>query len=236
MIVSIHQPQYAPWLPYFMKIAESDLFIYLDTVDFQKNGLQNRNQIKTSQGPIWLTVPIYQSLGQKISTTRIDNKVNWRVKHLRTLEQSYGKAPYFEEYFDDLVRFYEREWVFLSEMNVTLTMMMLRWFGINTPVQLASSMNSTGSASALILNLCREVGATHYISGTGGLEYLNLTDFEQAGVSVQFRKSVQPQYPQLWPKHDFIGSLSAFDILFNCGPSWKSYLPSNAMSGPLIHD
>lgn len=231
MIVSIHQPQYAPWLPYLMKIAESDLFIYLDTVDFQKNGLQNRNQIKTSQGPIWLTVPVYQSLGQKILETRIDNKSNWRVKHLRTLEQSYGKAPHFEEYSGDLVHFYEQEWDFLSEMNIALTTLMLRWFGIHTPVELASRMNSTGSASELVLNLCREAGATRYISGTGGLNYLDLADFEEAGIEIEFRNSPIPShYPQLWSKHEFIGSLSAFDILFNCGADWKSFLPSDPNS------
>ena len=66
MIVSIHQPQYLPWDNFFRKIKKSDYFIYLDNVEFQKNGLQNRNQIKTASGSTWLTVPVKHNLGQKI--------------------------------------------------------------------------------------------------------------------------------------------------------------------------
>ena len=63
MKVGIHQPHYLPWLPYFIKIAKCDIFIVLDNVDFQKNGLQNRNQIKTDKGYQWLTVPVEHKLG-----------------------------------------------------------------------------------------------------------------------------------------------------------------------------
>ena len=76
MKISIHQPQYIPWLPYFLKISNSDCFIFLDSVDFQKNGVQNRNEIKTAQGRHWLTIPVSQNLGQKIKDTEINNNLN----------------------------------------------------------------------------------------------------------------------------------------------------------------
>ena len=38
MIVSIHQPAYLPWIGYFNKIINSDIFVYLDTVQFQRIG------------------------------------------------------------------------------------------------------------------------------------------------------------------------------------------------------
>ena len=85
MIISIHQPQYLPWDNFFKKIKKSDCFIFLDNVEFQKNGLQNRNQIKTSNGPIWLTVPIKQKHGQKISDVEIDNSKDWKKKHWKTI-------------------------------------------------------------------------------------------------------------------------------------------------------
>ena len=110
MRVSIHQPQYLPWLPYFQKIEESDLFIFLDNVDFQKNGLQNRNQIKTANGAQWLTVPVKQSLGQKIVETRIANSNLWRKKHWQTIRQNYGKAQAFSQYERQLEHFYTRDW------------------------------------------------------------------------------------------------------------------------------
>ena len=55
MILSAHQPAYLPWLGYFEKIACADVFIFLDTVQFEKNSFINRNKIKTQQGPQWLT-------------------------------------------------------------------------------------------------------------------------------------------------------------------------------------
>ncbi len=73
MIVSIHQPQYLPWLPYFSKINISDVFVFLDNVQFQKNGLQNRNELKNSSGRFWVTVPISVKLGDTICNVEIVN-------------------------------------------------------------------------------------------------------------------------------------------------------------------
>jgi hypothetical protein len=226
MIISIHQPQYLPWLPYFLKIEESDLFIFLDTVDFQKNGLQNRNQIKTAQGAHWLTVPVQQQLGQKIRDVKIDNRNNWRRKHWQTLQQCYQKAPAFKDYEKDIEALYMREWEDLSELNIELTTMMLRWMNIRTPIVRSSQMNATGTASELVLNICREAGATCYISGTGGANYLEPESFAEAGIEIVYRSSMLPEaYPQLFPKAGYINYLSALDILLNCGEAWRNYFP-----------
>lgn len=227
MRLSIHQPQYLPWLPYLLKIEESDHFIFLDNVDFQKNGVQNRNQVKTGNGPLWLTVPVQQNLGQKICDTSIQNKVEWRKKHLQTIKQSYAKAKEFHRYEAELDAIFAREWTNLSALNIELTLQMLRWFGIATPWSKSSEMQATGKASDLVLNLCKEAGATHYISGIGGKEYMVLEDFEAAGIEVEFRApaAIEP-YPQMYPKVGFIGALSALDILFNCGAEWRNYLKS----------
>lgn len=226
MNVAIHQPQYLPWLPYLMKIEESDVFIFLDTVDFQKNGLQNRNQIKTAQGAHWLTVPIKQQLGQKILDVKIDNSSNWRRKHWQTIQLCYKKAPFFKTYEKDIEVLYAREWGGLNELNIELTMMMLRWMNIRTPTMRSSQMKATGTASDLVLNLCLEVGATHYISGVGGKNYLEPKAFEKAGIEIDYRPSLLPEaYPQLFTQAGFINHLSALDIVLNCGEAWRSHLP-----------
>jgi len=225
MKVAIHQPQYIPWLPYFQKIAESDLFIFLDTVDFQKNGLQNRNQIKTGQGGQWLTVPVRQHLGQKICDTLIDNQTEWRRKHWQTIMQCYGKASAFDTYRESLQSIFEQDWGNLSDLNIEITRRMMQWLGIETPVAKSSEMTATGAASQLVLDLCREVGASTYISGTGGASYLNLSEFEQAGVSVEFRAPPPTApYPQTFPKLGFVEHLSALDIILNCGADWRRYV------------
>jgi hypothetical protein len=229
VIVSIHQPQYLPWLPYLMKVEESDLFVLLDTVDFQKNGLQNRNQIKTAQGAHWLTVPVQQRLGQKIVEVEIDNRVNWRKKHWQTIEQNYGKAGAFAESSLALKAALEREWTLLCELNIHILTLMLQWAGITTPMRRSSQMQATGSASTLVLNLCLELGATKYISGTGGAGYLDEAAFRDAGIEILYRPPVLPEsYPQRHAGTGFIADLSALDILLNCGAAWRSYLPARA--------
>ena len=227
MNVAIHQPQYLPWLPYLMKIEESDVFILLDSVDFQKNGLQNRNQIKTLQGAHWLTVPVKHHFGQKICEVNIDSNNDWRRKHLQTIIQFYKKAPAFKHYEKDLETLYAHEWTGLNELNIELTTLMLYWMNINTPVLRSSQMNVPGSASDLVLNLCLEVGANRYISGMGGKNYLKSDAFEKAGIEIVYRPAVLPEsYPQLFPQAGFINHLSALDLILNCGEGWRQYLPS----------
>lgn len=227
MKVAIHQPQYWPWLSFFLKIEESEVFILLDTVDFQKNGLQNRNQVKTAQGAHWLTVPVMQQLGQKIIDVPIDGRTDWRRKHWQTILQSYRKAPEFVRYAEELEAIYANDWTSLCELNIQCIMLMMRWMNIRTPLLRSSRMKATGTASELVLNLCLEAGSDCYLSGTGGKNYLDPGSFEKAGVEIAYRPVVATrEYPQLFPKAGFINHLSALDILLNCGDRWSQYLPT----------
>jgi len=223
MIISIHQPQYIPWLPYFTKIDKSDLFIFLDSVDFQKNGLQNRNEIKTGQGRNWLTIPVNHKSGQKISETTMPQKVNWKKKHMQTFRSCYGKSEFFSFYEPYLETFYEKEWENLADLNIELTLKMMEWLGIDTPTLNSSDMGIETTASELVLDICRENGATKYLTGSGGKSYLVLDDFALAGIEVEFIDNKLPvSYKQLFPKLGFENDLSAVDLLFNCGENWRN--------------
>lgn len=223
MIISIHQPQYIPWLPYFIKIEKSDLFVFLDSVDFQKNGIQNRNEIKTAHGRRWLTIPVNHKSGQKISQTTINNKINWKKKHWFTLKGCYSKSEFFKLYESYLGSFYEFEWENLRDLNIELTLKMMEWLGIDTPTLKSSDMKLKTSASDLILDICKKLGASNYISGIGGKSYLKLEAFSTAGIRVDFIENKLPtHHNQLFPKIGFENDLSALDVLFNCGKDWRS--------------
>ena len=96
MIISIHQPQYMPWLPYYSKIARSDIFVFLDNVQYQKNGLQNRNEFKNSNGRFWLTVPVSAHLGDKLNEVKIVNN-GWPKKHVKSVSMNYAKSSFFRK-------------------------------------------------------------------------------------------------------------------------------------------
>src|SRR3989442_2778643 len=93
MRVAIHQPHYLPWLGYFAKWAAADRFIFLDTVQYEKNGWQNRNRVKTPDGPRWLTVPVHARLGTPIPEVTVDTAQPWRGGHPPAVEQGHAKAP-----------------------------------------------------------------------------------------------------------------------------------------------
>ncbi|MCC2671731.1 MAG: WbqC-like family protein, partial [Armatimonadetes bacterium] len=80
MLVGIHQPHYLPWLRYFEKIARSDVFIVLDDVQYEKNGFQNRNKIKTAQGWTYLTAPVMKPTQRPLNEIELDNRSGWREK------------------------------------------------------------------------------------------------------------------------------------------------------------
>ena len=94
MIVTIHQPDFLPWLGFFDRWEKSDLYIVLDDVQFIRRGWQHRDKIKTSQGIKWLTVPVIKKnkYFQKINEVKINNSIDWRKNHLNIIEESYRKA------------------------------------------------------------------------------------------------------------------------------------------------
>ena len=112
MIVSINQPAYLPWLGYYDRISASDVHVILDHVQFEKNSFTNRNRIKTNHGTTYLTIPVstkgnFQNLA--ISNLQIVENQKWRKKHKESIRQSYTKAPYFEEIYDQIAEFYTND-------------------------------------------------------------------------------------------------------------------------------
>ncbi len=216
-IVSIHQPQYLPWVPYFNKILRSDEHIVLDNVQFQKNGVQNRNQIKTSQGAAWLTVPVRHRFGQLINETEVADEKTL-AKHLRSIEVNYRRSRYFAEVFDLFQRVLDQPCALLVQVNNNCVGAVLDYFGYGGKIREASSLGVEGKGSELILNICKAVGATTYLSGPGGRNYLHLDEFQAQGILVVFQEYHPVEYQQLFPERGFIKDLSVIDLLFNLGP------------------
>jgi len=219
MIVAIHQPNYIPWLGYFYKIYKSDIFVFLDNVQFTKNSFQNRNKIKTPQGPIWLTEPILMKgrFGQLTNEVEFNNRIPWREKHLKTLEMNYKKAKYFDKYFPKLQKVYfKKEWKKLVDFNIELIKFICNELGLNKRFEIASELEANGKATNLLVDICKRIGADVYLSGRGGQKYQREDIFNNAGINVVYSNFKHPTYPQLWG--EFEPNLSVLDLLFNCGP------------------
>ena len=211
MILSAHQPAYLPWLGYFDKIARVDVFVYLDTVQFEKNSFINRNQIKTPQGSLWLTVPVKTKghTSGSLRTTEIDERQPWRVKHLKSIEMNYRKAARFDECFPKIEALLSMPESNLAEYCWHQLRFWLDELGIVTRIVRSSELPIANLKSDLVLELCQYFGAQHYLSGALGRDYLIEDDFSKTGIVIEYQSFKSPVYPQLWGA--FMPNLSILD-------------------------
>ena len=216
-VVAIHQPQFLPWLGYFDKLDRSDVFCLLDTVQYKKNEFQNRNKIKTSQGWQWLTVPVTYRFPQRILEVGVNQTVDWQRKHLRSLETSYRKAPFFDTYITRFEEFYQQSYEMLVDVNVACIRLLMDLLGLKRKVILASSLQvETDDPTLRLVQICKALGGAAYLSGKDGAKYMDVDMFASYEIDVLFQNFEHPHYPQCFGP--FEPNMSIVDLLFNCGP------------------
>lgn len=217
MILTAHQPVYLPWLGLLHKIAIADVFVSFNQVQYLLRDWNNRNKIKTISGPIWLTVPVLKSgyRDKTISDIEINNDLQWRRKHWKTIYLNYKKAPYFDKYASFFEDVYNKEWKKLVDLNDYLLKNFLDFLNIKTRFLDASNFKFQGAKSDLVLDMCRQLRADCYIFGALGRDYADTEAFTKSGIKVLFQDYKHPVYEQLHGA--FISHLSIIDLLFNCG-------------------
>lgn len=222
MIVSIHQPEYLPWLGFFDKMRQAELFVLLDNVQYRHKYFQNRNKIRSANGETWLTVPVltHGRREQLISEVEIDNReYRWREKCWASMSLNYQKAPFFKRYHDFFKDLYKEEWYLLSDLNEFIIRCITRELGLNNiKLVRASELRVSGSGERLILDICREVGATKYISGISGIGGRGTafeSEFSKEGIEVIYQEFYHPIYEQVYKP--FVAGMSTIDLLFNHG-------------------
>ena len=218
MIISINQPAYLPWLGYFNRIVKSDLHVVLDHVQFEKNSFINRNKILLNEKSLWLTLPVltkglFDDL--KIKNLQLDSKVNWKKKHILTIEQAYSKSPYWDEFKDEINQIYATNLYSLSDVLKESFHFFVKYLKITTPIEYSSSYNFSEKKSDLVLEICQKFKADQYLSGPLGRNYLELSKFHDHGIEVIFDDYIHPVYSQ--KSVQFIPYLSSLDLIANCG-------------------
>jgi hypothetical protein len=221
--IAINQSNYIPWKGYFDLIASVDEFILYDDMQFTKNDWRNRNQIKTPRGVEWLSVPVGSDIHRRIrDVTLPDNQ--WPAKHWKTLDANYARAPYFREVAEWLAPLYlQARHTHLSALNRSLIETVCNYLGIKTRITNSWDYQLPEGRSERLAALCRQTGATEYVSGPAAKAYLDEELFARSGVKVTwFDYGTYPEYPQLWG--GFVHGVSVLDLLFNCGPEAPRYL------------
>jgi len=216
MILTIHQPDFMPWLGFFHRLFHSDKFIILDDAQFEKNGWINRNRIRTKDGWQWLTVPvIHRNLREEINKIKIDNSKHWRKKHLNSIQAEYSKAPFFKDYFPVIETAYSNPTELLFEFNFGLLKAIYSILELRPKTRLASECNIRSNKSRRLVKLCKISKVDTYLSGTGAKDYLDIHLFMKNKINIEFQNFSHPQHKQRWP--GFEPHMSVIDMLFNMG-------------------
>lgn len=221
--VAILQSNYIPWKGVFDMINMVDVFVFFEDVDFTKRDWRNRNRIKSPNPEAWLTVPVKKApRGTKIHDIEIAES-SWQHKHFKTIETNYRKSKYFDQYLWILEKMYiQNTWTNLSEMNIFFTKLISEELGINTHFINSKNIYSKGNKDEKLINICKEIGATSYLSGPSAKNYIDEENFRKQGVELEYIKYDYPKYPQLYGEFDH--HVSVLDVLFNCGNKSQEYI------------
>jgi hypothetical protein len=225
--LAIIQSSYIPWKGYFDLINSVDEFVLFDDAQYTRRDWRNRNRIKTSHGPAWLSIPV-SSKGQfdaPIREIRVDD-VEWASRHWRTIQANYARAAYFRKYSDLLEELYLASGEsYLCDINRRFLAAVCGILGIGTRLTWSWDYQLDEGKTERLVSICRQAAADVYVSGPSAASYIDPQQFRDAGIElVYFDYSGYPEYRQLFPP--FEHRVSVFDLILNEGPDAPRYMLS----------
>ncbi len=216
---AILQSNYIPWKGVFDMINQVDTFVFLEDVDYTKRDWRTRNKIKSTNGDVWLYVPVKKApRGTKIHQIEISQDENWQEKHYKTIVASYKKAPFFDQYAHLLEEIYlQSKWSRLSEFNIFVTKKISNLLGIKTKFINSIELGIGGCKDDKLIEICKAVGADCYLSGPAAKDYIIDDKFYNASIQLSYLNyGPYPEYKQLHGQFDHY--VSILDVIFTCGP------------------
>lgn len=220
-LVAIHQPNFLPWLGYFDKIAQADVFVILDSVQFAKTGgtWSNRVQILVGGQAAWLTMPIVRSY-HGVRTYRemeISDDAAWRSKLLKTIQFNYAAAPHFAAVFPTIQSVLTNPTRNLAEFNESALRVLCKGMELDSRKFIHSSaLAVTGMSTNLLVAIVQAVGGTAYLVGGQAAAYQENEKFTRAGIDLVYQNFHHPHYTQV-NSSTFVAGLSIVDALMNLG-------------------
>lgn len=223
MKVAIHQPNFLPWIGYFHKIKNSDLFVLLDDVQFERGkSFTSRTKIITNNVENWLTIPVlHKSRLLNINEMNVDDNFIWKKKQLKTIFLEYKRAPFFEEIYSLIESIYNSESSLLIDYNIPLITGICEYLEIDTKLICSSSIPDLDNESFgwdKLLNMIIKLDASTYLSGSGNgsRRYVNEVDLLKNNIALEWQNYSPKTYNQ-FNRNEFVSNISIIDLLFNYG-------------------
>tara|TARA_B100001063_G_C16740796_1_gene544683 strand:+ start:1001 stop:1675 length:675 start_codon:yes stop_codon:yes gene_type:complete len=219
MKVSIMQPIFLPWVGYFKMIKESDLFIFLDDVQFEKKSYQKRNKILLNRNEKMITVPVLtkNKFTQNINEVFIDNKRDWKIEQIETLRHNYSKHQYYEENISYIKKTFNKDFEKLADLDIELIKSITKYLSIDTKFELSSNFKINERKEKKLIKILKTVGATEYLTPMRSKDYLGEGKiFRENNIKLNYFNYTCKKYEQK-NSDKFVSHLSIIDLLFNKG-------------------
>lgn len=216
IVFSGHQPNFLPYMGFFYKMFQSDIFILDDDVQYSSKAWHNCNYIKVGGQKHKVTVPVSYEYGDRINQVKISYTKDWVPKFLTTIRMNYGKAPHFEEGYDLLDNHLFRQNWNLVDLTIPLLCDIHERFGLGCEIICASSMPTDKRNNDRNIWQCEQLGCNVYYSGEGGKAYNDEDAYRKHGIRIAYTDYQPVKYSQSG-KGPFIENLSVIDYIFNCG-------------------
>jgi hypothetical protein len=222
--IAIHQPEYFPWLGYLDKAMKCDVFVLLDSVQFDRSSLQHRAKAIGPNGVLWLTIPFVHAFPQRIDEVRFADP-RWATKHMKSLQAAYGRAPGWKAALPALEAFFARPHARMVDALIGSVELLFGAFGVSPPeIVRTSTLDVRGEKAELVRDVCKRLGATRYLSGRTGATYLADADLAADGIEVVVQSFTPPAYPRRAVPEDEARGISALDAWLNLGDDAKTLL------------
>lgn len=226
LTIAIHQPNYLPWLGYFFKIYASDVFVFLDDVQYTKQSLTKRVHIrkaKNSQSKRYLIVPLKKhSDFATINELYIFHSQKWQKAQLNQIFNAYSRSPFFDSIFSLMENWMgaSRKFDRLSDFNIFLIQQICDLIKIKGRLTRSSELSLTKGDKNINIELTHHLEGKIYLSGVGGKKYQDKGAFKAAGIELWYSNffAYLQQFPYPQQQGQFLNGLSILDPLFNIGP------------------
>jgi len=217
-VLAMHQPNFLPWIGFFHKLVQADVFVLMDTAQVPRGrSYAHRVRIKRREGgQRWLSLPCHRPNMCTYSEATVTDDAAGAMRGV--IEHNYRDAVHFDDYANTL---YLLLHAVDSQSLALANEALIRWarvvLGITTEVVRQSDMGVEAPKERLPVELCRALGADVYLSGTGARTYNDQEIFDAAGVGLRYTAFECPEYTQVGDSA-FAPNLSVIDLIFNCGP------------------
>lgn len=226
MKIGIMQPYFLPYIGYWQLLNAVDKYVIYDDVNYIKGGWINRNRILINKEAKYFNVKLNGASPNKlINEVEVSLDEVYQKKLLKTVEENYKKAPFFNEVFPVIQKIIENKETNLAKYLEYSIKEICSYLDIKTEILISSHLEKNNSLKGKnkVIEICKKLGGTEYYNAVGGQELYSFEEFKSNGIELKFLKTKEINYQQF--SNEFVPYLSILDVMmFNSKEKVKGFL------------